>query len=567
MFRWDPAGIAYSVAAVVFVVVGVVTWRRRAHNPTVAGALVFVMAGSCWWAVADALTVAAVNETVAGVAALLIFPGLCTAVAGFVCLTGTIARPQWVPGRRIRIALLTEPVLITLASVTNPWHGLVFTGEGTATLIGAVSWDYGLVFWVHSAYSYAALAVGIAVVAYACWDAPPAFRAQRLSVLVAVLVPLAVNVVNIAGGLPVDMDPTPVGLAVTGIVTAYAVFRQHLFTFTPVARALIIEQIGDAIIALSPVGRVLDLNPAAVALVRRMRPGLTDTVGVPAQDILGPVIAGTGHGSSEVSVSLDGGPAVLDVRGSALVDRSGRSLGSVLVVRDVTEVKAQSLRLERANAQLTQQVQTIERLRADLAELASRDPLTGLHNRRHMVERFETMLGTARARSGTLAVVLLDADRFKVINDTHGHLAGDAVLVEIARRLTRAAPSGTLVARWGGEEFVAVLPGADAADGVAFAETVRRDLAADGVVVGETPVQCTVSGGVATYPTCGATATELFHEADVALYDAKASGRDQVLVAAPSLRRAVSGAAVRAGGLVSPVPAADGPGSGGGDPH
>jgi diguanylate cyclase (GGDEF)-like protein len=321
---------------------------------------------------------------------------------------------------------------------------------------------------------------------------------------------------------------------------AYALFRQHLFTFTPIARALIIEQISDAIVAVSPMGRVIDVNPPAAHLVSRLHPGVTQIIGARVEDLFPATMAGTTEEPTEVGVELDGRPAQLHVRSSRLVSRTGRSLGSVLVARDVTEVTAQSRRLADANAQLTRQVETIERLRADLAELAGRDPLTGLHNRRHLVTEFETLLGAAEASGDPLTVVLLDVDRFKSINDHHGHLAGDAVLVAFADLLAAAAPERALVARWGGEEFFVALPATSGPDGAAFADRLRARLERDGVAVAGRTIACTVSGGVATYPGSGVTTDALFHAADVLLHEAKQSGRNRVLGGAPTVRREAS---------------------------
>lgn len=222
------------------------------------------------------------------------------------------------------------------------------------------------------------------------------------------------------------------------------------------------------------------------------------------------------------------GPAEFEVHASPLVDARGRVLGEVFVARDVTETHAQARTLIASNARLVAQLATIDRLRADLVELSSRDALTGLHNRRYMVDRFEQMVAAAARTGEPLAVVLLDIDRFKAINDVHGHLAGDAVLVALAGRIRAQAPAGALVARWGGEEFFVALPGADGATGLAFAEGVRLTCSKDGVAVAGRLIGCTLSGGVATYPESGVTLNELFHAADVALFEAKDAGRNGV---------------------------------------
>jgi hypothetical protein len=120
-----------------------------------------------------------------------------------------------------------------------------------------------------------------------------------------------------------------------------------------------------------------------------------------AQEVFGDVSAPTDGCQTEVVVELPGGRAEFQVCGSLLVDRHHRDLGTVLIARDVTEAKALSPRLATAHSQLVRKVETIEVLRADLTELASGDPLTGLHNRRHLVEGFASMLASAGAAGGT----------------------------------------------------------------------------------------------------------------------------------------------------------------------
>jgi diguanylate cyclase (GGDEF)-like protein len=531
----EPIVLAYLATAVVFAWVAVATWRRRTHNMTLAAALTIVMLGACWWSVAVIVTRVATNETVSAIALLGSFPGPSTLCAAFVCLGLAIARPHWAPRRSMVLALLIEPVLITLAAATNPWHQLVYRGVGTAQLTGPDGWTYGPFFWLDTWFTYAEMVTGLALIAWAWWKASPAFRGQRLAVFLAALIPTVVNVVFLIGGLHDILDPTPIGLAVTGSIVWYAVFRQDLITFSPVARALIIDQIGDPIAVVSPGGVFLDLNPAAVDLVRAMNPGApAKLVGGPALTMVGEGFGTTGGPGTDLVVEGQGGRTEFQVKASTLIDRRRRALGTVYVARDVTEANALSRRLSAAHAQLVRQVETIDLLRADLFEQASRDDLTGLHNRRHLVEQFRSMIAAAEDAGEPLAVVLFDVDRFKLINDDYGHLAGDTVLVALAQLMARRAPAGALVARWGGEEFFIALSGADAVTGLAFAEDLRRGCEQLEVVDEGRMIHCTVSGGVASYPASGTTMDELFHAADVALYEAKNGGRNIVRIREPS---------------------------------
>ena len=523
------AALVDASAAVVCACVAVMTWRRRAQSPTLAVALALVMAGSCWWSVANAVVAGTSDGTVAAIATLATYPGASAMVAACVCLGLAVAWPQWVPQRRLVVVLLIEPVLITLAAATNPWHLLVYRGAGAAQLTGPRGWTGGPAFWLDVWYCYLAVAIGIAVLAWAWWKGSPAFRGQRTALLLAGLVPAAAYGISLTGALGATVDQTPLSLAVAGAIMAYAIFRQDLFTFGPVARALIVDQIGDAVVVISPSGRVLDLNPAAAALARALDPDApAKLVGALGHRIFGAALATADGGATDLVVDLPRGRAEFHVQASPLVDRRRRDLGHVFVARDVTEANALSRRLAAAHTQLVRQVDTIEALRADLVERANRDPLTGLHNRRYLVDRFTAMLTAAQADRATLAVVLFDVDTFKSINDEHGHLAGDAVLVALARRLAQQAPPGALVARWGGEEFFVAVLGADPQAGLALADGLRDACQQESIAVAGRVISCTVSGGVASYPASGTTMDDLFHAADAAMYEAKNAGRNLV---------------------------------------
>jgi len=520
--------IVDTVAVVLFVSVCCITWRRRAQNPAIASALVAVMFGASWWATSDVISAIAPNDKVASIAWLAGFTGVSIAAVGFVWLGLAVTRPRWVPGRRGLSLLLVEPVAITLAAATNPWHQLVERGPGAATLTEHAGWTFGPVFWVHAWYCYLALATAVALLAWGWLTAQRTFRRQSLALFVASLTPVVVNAVFLSGGFGDIPDPTLLGFAVTGTIITYSIFYLDLFIYAPVARALIVDQIGDAIVAISPANRVLDLNLAAIKLVRDLNPAApAELVGASARELFAAVTGGNGSWTASTA-DLRAGASEFHVRSSPLIDRRRRRLGTVYVARDVTEANAQTRRLSLANEQLVRQVETIDRLRADLVELAGRDPLTGLHNRRYLIEMFAPMLAAAERDGVPLAVALVDVDRFKAINDHYGHLVGDEVLVALAHRIRAQVPAGALVARWGGEEFFVAFPGADAAAGLAVADGVRHWCERDGIDVAGSTLSCTVSIGVATYPESGTTMNELFHAADLSLYAAKDAGRNSV---------------------------------------
>jgi len=174
-----------------------------------------------------------------------------------------------------------------------------------------------------------------------------------------------------------------------------------------------------------------------------------------------------------------------------------------------------------------------ERLRENVQqsiEMAITDALTGLYNRYYMESHLAALVEQAAARGKSLAVIMLDIDYFKSINDTFGHDAGDDVLRELATRLRKSIRGIDLACRYGGEEFVIVMPDTDMAVATIVAERLRRRIAAEPFVVqqGARSIEATISIGLATLDTADDTVAKIVKRADQALYRAKRDGRNRV---------------------------------------
>ena len=176
----------------------------------------------------------------------------------------------------------------------------------------------------------------------------------------------------------------------------------------------------------------------------------------------------------------------------------------------------------------------VEHLRDRLeetVEMAMLDPLTALHNRRYMMSHLETLLQEATMRDKQVSVLMLDIDYFKVVNDTHGHDAGDAVLREFAERVRRNIRGIDLACRLGGEEFVVVMPDTDLAKAYLIGERLRQCIAAAPFDAGEkaSALKMTASVGVAAIEQPSDTPSRILKRADQALYCAKRDGRNRVV--------------------------------------
>jgi diguanylate cyclase (GGDEF)-like protein len=187
--------------------------------------------------------------------------------------------------------------------------------------------------------------------------------------------------------------------------------------------------------------------------------------------------------------------------------------------------------------ELNEKTRALEESREALHAQATRDTVTGLWNRSAILDVAERGLRRARHQGSPFAVVLADLDWFKDINDAYGHLAGDRALYETARRMQALVRPHDAVGRWGGEEFLVVLPDCDLAEAAALAERLRAGLAAEEIRPAEAPpVSLTSSFGVAAAePGEPVSAEALIRAADHALYRAKRRGRNRVEAAEPEL--------------------------------
>ena len=166
-----------------------------------------------------------------------------------------------------------------------------------------------------------------------------------------------------------------------------------------------------------------------------------------------------------------------------------------------------------------------------LAAAANIDPLTGLPNRRAFIDALEK----AKAKSGqSVTLLMIDADHFKAINDTHGHAAGDEILQQISARLIASVRKEDLVARFGGEEFAVLLPSQNPQEGAELARRLRSKLSGAYRMRGKS-ITVTVSVGGITLPGNSFTFGPAYELADAALYDAKSAGRDRIVFAKPDL--------------------------------
>ena len=247
-------------------------------------------------------------------------------------------------------------------------------------------------------------------------------------------------------------------------------------------------------------------------------------------------------------VTLDRGASATDERSAEatgyrqlvvncapITDNGARVRGCLVTFDDVTALHKANTALQQAMDEIWKSREEIHRKNKELEHLATRDPLTGVFNRRAFMQVVQPLFAAASRGESSIGFLLLDIDHFKAVNDSHGHAIGDRVIQEVARKMQQSARGNDLVCRYGGEEFCMVVAGIDRRGLAAFAERLRRRVEAEaGPSVREVEgLRVTVSIGIEVFAGGTGSVESLIDHADQALYRAKRGGRNRVVSFTP----------------------------------
>ena len=383
--------------------------------------------------------------------------------------------------------------------------------------------SYGPWFKVFVIYNYALFLTGC-VLLYGHYVQSPHYRLQLWVTSLVPALLLGMNVSFVAGYWPLPLDPTPLGFALGFALLGWALLRHQLLDLRPLGRSIAFDSLGQGVLIVDAEERIVDLNAAAGRLLRRspatvlgrplarMLPGL-DLGAVPAA---GKELAIAAGDYAELRLQVGMAPIVVE---------RGAPQGMVLTLQDVT-------REREAQQTLLGMQRRLEEANRELERVAHTDMLTGLANRRLLLARLEMEFSRARRHGTPLALLLIDLDRFKQVNDTRGHLVGDAVLRTTGAALRELTRPEDIPARYGGEELALLLTdtGADGARTAALRVWQHlRSIEHEDPAAGSTfRVSCCI--GVALLDLTDSHANDLIARADAALYAAKADGRDCVML-------------------------------------
>ena len=438
--------------------------------------------------------------------------------------------------------LFIIPAISMAMLFSDSWFHVYYSGlrpfseTGGPLVIGRGPW-----YVVALVNSYIFNLMGMAVLIWCAVQYRDLYRRQTIALIGAVLVPILVNVFYqlapiLLPALSTRVDLTPISFTLSAALIAFGVFGLRIFDLIPIARYTVLEHIPEMVFVVDARDRILDANSVAQKILdKRMDEivgrNLTEVFKAWPQLLNRYLKANAVHEEIQIPGET---PRFFELVISALYNRFNALEGRVIVAHNITDQKCLQNDLQYANDTLMRQLAEIEVLRAKLQEQAIRDPLTNVYNRRYMAEFLDLEISRATRENYPVSVAIMDMDNFKQFNDRYGHKCGDVVLQAFANFLVDHTRKSDVVCRYGGEEFVILMPNASLQVSHDRVDAWRQDFSESVIPYDDVKFSATFSAGVATFPDQGLTGDGILQAADEALYQSKNGGRNRVTMSARS---------------------------------
>jgi len=417
---------------------------------------------------------------------------------------------RWITRRNI--ALLSIIPLVTLIlQWTKQFHSFMYSDihlivDGPFLLVAK---QYGFWFWVDWIYNYILVITSMIMLIHRLFRPPHLFFDQAIYIIIAAVVPLATNVIYVLHLLPGPRaDWTSCAFTVTAVALTFAITRHRFLDIVPVARASAIEMLSEGFIILDDGERIVDVNKALLDILGTTEDKL---IGQALPDnILKQLAANDSfvcNDDTKIEIALDraGKPTYYLVHTSPLHKSSLRNYGRIMVFHDMTERKL----MEEA-----------------IKQIAYYDHLTGLANRTLFSDRAEMAIEECNRHQRKLAILVIDFDKFKEVNDNYGHSTGDQVLKGLSKRICSSVRKMDTVSRLGGDEFVVLMPEIAGQDFVGSIANRIIDTVSSPYIYDDHEIAITLSVGIAVFPDDATDLDTLIKFADVAMYTAKQRGNN-----------------------------------------
>ena len=527
------------VMAGLLAVVGLMIWSRRsAPGGVPLFAFIFSVAV---WALATGLEASAVSLSDKLTFSKFQYLGIAPSSVLLLWFADEFSHQEHLKPHRSYLLFWVIPLLTVLATMTNERHWLFWTSITPSPEPGSnlAVYGHGLLFWLNVVYYYALLATASVFVIQTTLRFRHRYRYQAMAVLVSIPLPWLGNVIYIFNlGNPGE-DLTVFGFGIAGMILAGALRRLQLFDLVPVARDRVIEWMDNCLVVIDRQNRVVDVNPAMTRMMARIKAGAAaptprGLIGQPLESafwqmpVLVDCMQRGADGRYELTIRGEDGAFAMEMRVSAILDPMRGQVGRMAILHDITDLKqAREAALEARDRALTVAEENTA-LYEQMRQMALTDPLTGLSTRRHFFNLAASIFENTRQGGRPLAVIMLDLDHFKQINDQFGHATGDRMLQAVARTCQDALRKADIIGRYGGEEFIVALPETDRAHSLMVAERLRERVEKINLDCSQGQVRVTLSVGVAQFNGLEDSLEKMIERADRGMYVAKQAGRNRV---------------------------------------
>lgn len=515
---------------------GAISFYAARHR-AFAGRTEFAVAhaAACWWASAAAIECFSTGVQAKMLWAEMAWPGIVLAPTYWTLFLWSYFYANFYANLKPvplywHYPLIGGAIVIWILALTNDFHHLMYLGaEPFRPDPGAgLRYEHGPLCWAVAGYIYVVMFASSVMIVNSVVYTCSYLRIMYLTLLVVPFVNLGLGIGYLTGRLFLfEFDPNPFGFFVDGFIMLWLIKRRNIFELLPIARTVLLNAMPDAALVLDSRDVIIEANASAHRLVgmplnpvgqrleeipiweQLLRPEFTSCEKITEGIITEP----TQHSYYEVK--------------SIPLKYNAEYGGRLTFLRDITQLKLARDQLQGTLEALQGQLAHTRTSLDALREQTIRDPLTGVYNRRFLEDARPLLLAEARLAGEPLALIMVDFDHFKRVNDTWGHQVGDAVLQAFAVQLLNSARRADFTIRLGGEEFLVVLPGTLAEQARARVDAWREGFIA--TCARKWPGRpLTFSGGVAAYPQDGIEWDLLLQRADAALYDAKAQGRNRI---------------------------------------
>jgi diguanylate cyclase (GGDEF)-like protein/PAS domain S-box-containing protein len=510
--EFTPHVLPFIISTIILIYLSIYAFRLR-RQVEFARLFSMVMLSLAIWTVCYALELLSVSlENKIFWAKMKYLGGAPGPVLWFIFSLYYTNHRNWLT-RPVKLVLVIW-VFLTIGIVfTNEFHHWYWTEIFLLSGFPETQAGHGFYFWVYAAGIYALVLISVVNYINYYRKVPVLFRRQALLMVLGGFVPLGVRILeDFVGWDPFPkIDNVILFLLLSAILFAIALFRFSALEIVPIAHNLIVHYIDSGILVLDMLGRVVEINPFARKVIGSDR---ENAIGKPLDEVLKdwPEIYYSPQmlerQEHEISLDRDGNTLFFIVQVSPIRNERHAIIGHVIVLVDITDRKKAEMELER---------------------LARTDVLTEVTNRRHFFELAETEFERFKRYGHPLAIMMLDIDHFKQINDNYGHLAGDFVLKSVAAECNKYIRTTDIFGRYGGEEFICLLYRVAPEQAYETAERIRKFIDGTPLEFDGRPIHVTASFGLA-FAKSDQTLENVIDLADQCLYKSKTSGRNCVTI-------------------------------------